>query len=101
MSLRKRAAKMLIARRAFQRAINVFCFSSNLSHFLFILEEIARFFARNNRAARVFIADFLLSSIFFRALLLLLQSSLLLQAFGEYGMPDLLCIHTVLVLSDS
>ena len=101
MSHRKRAAKPLIARRAFQRAINVFCFSSNLSHFLFILEEIARFFARNNRAVRVFIANFLLSSIFFRAPLLLLQSSLHLKAFGEYGTPDLLCIHTVLVLSDS
>ena len=76
-------------------------FLSNCSHFLLFPKKIARFFARNNRAARVFIADFLLSSISFRALLLLLQSSLLLQAFGEYGMPDLLCIHTVLVLSDS
>ena len=76
-------------------------FLSNFSHFLSVLEGIARFFARNNRAARVFIADFLLSSIFFRAPLLLLQSSLHLIVFGEYGTPDLLCIHTVPVLSDS
>ena len=101
MSLRKRAAKMLIARRAFRRAIDDFSFLSNCSHFLFFPKKIARFFARNNRAARVFIADFLLSSISFRALLLLLQSSLLLQVFGEYGMPDLLCIRTALELSDS
>ena len=78
-----------------------FPFLSNCSHFLPFPKKIARFFARNNRAARVFIADFLLSSISFRALLLLLQSSLLLQAFEEYGMPDLLCIHTALELSDS
>ena len=101
MSLRKRAAKSLIARRAFQCAINGSGFYRIAVIFLLFPKKIARFFARNNRAARVFIADFLLSSIFFRALLLLLQSSLLLQAFEEYGMPDLLCIHTALELSDS